>query len=94
MRHPGLLISLILCFSSGLNFGLASDVGFGHIACPPPLGRISTPRTLLPTKFGLVSSSIPPRTRAKAAVSSRVTGLSEIKFWNVLGQRDIACLYA
>lgn len=35
MRHPGLLISLILCFSSGLNFGLASDVGFGHIACPP-----------------------------------------------------------
>jgi hypothetical protein len=35
MRHPSLLISLILCFSSGLNFGLASDVGFGHIACPP-----------------------------------------------------------
>src|SRR5580692_1358980 len=35
MRHPGLLISLLLCFSSGLNFGLASDVGFGHIACPP-----------------------------------------------------------
>lgn len=35
MRHAGLLISLILCFSSGLNFGLKSDVGFGHIACPP-----------------------------------------------------------
>jgi hypothetical protein len=35
MRHAGSLISLILCFSSGLNFGLASDVGFGHIACPP-----------------------------------------------------------
>ena len=31
MRHAGLLISLILCFSSGLNFGLASDVGFGHL---------------------------------------------------------------
>jgi hypothetical protein len=84
MRHVGLLISLILCFSSGLNFGLASDVGFGHIACAPIEGRISTPRTLPPTRCGLVSSSIPTRTRAKAAVSSRVTGLSEIKFWNVV----------